>query len=81
MDHLCYICLVFVMLWGLLMSALWSPAGKGLPSLVSFMMFNCLFATFPCGVLGQVWCLIVSIPYHCPFYYFSSIHMYDPDMT
>ena len=27
-----------------------------------FMMFYCVFVTFPCGVLGQVWCVIVSIP-------------------
>ena len=24
--------------------------------------FNCVFVTFPCGILGQVWYLIVSIP-------------------
>ena len=26
------------------------------------MMFNCIFVNFPCGILGQVWYLIVSIP-------------------
>ena len=25
------------------------------------MMFNCIFGNFPCGILGQVWYLIVSI--------------------
>ena len=25
-------------------------------------MFDCVFVTFPCGILGQVWYLIVSIP-------------------
>ena len=25
-------------------------------------MFNCVFVTFPCGIPGQVWYLIVSIP-------------------
>ena len=25
-------------------------------------MFYCVFVTVPCGVLGQVWSLIVSIP-------------------
>ena len=25
----------------------------------------CCFVTFPCGILGQVWYLIVSIPDHC----------------
>ena len=28
MDHLCYLCLVFVMLLRLFIAALWSPAGK-----------------------------------------------------
>ena len=27
-----------------------------------FVMLNCDFVTFPCGILGQVWYLIVSIP-------------------
>ena len=30
MDHLCYLCLVFVMLSRLFIAALGSPAGKGL---------------------------------------------------
>ena len=29
-----------------------------------YVMFSCVFATFPYGVLGQVWYMIVSIPYH-----------------
>ena len=28
MDHLCYFCIVFVMLLRLLIAALWSPARK-----------------------------------------------------
>ena len=27
-----------------------------------YVMFSCVFDTFPCGVLGQVWYLIVLIP-------------------
>ena len=50
--------------------ALWSPAGKGLTSWLSFVMSNCEVVTFPIGVLGQVWCLIVSIPDLCPVSYF-----------
>ena len=34
------------------------------------MMFYCVFVTFPCGVLGQVWYLIVSIPDLCLLTYF-----------
>ena len=59
MDHLCYLCLVFVMLSRLFIAAVWSPAGKGLTSWLLFVMFNCVFVTFPCGILGQVWYLLV----------------------
>ena len=44
--------------------------GKGLTSLLSFVMFNCIFVTFPCGILGKVWYLIVSIPDLCHLSYF-----------
>ena len=49
----------------LFIAALWSPAGKGLTSLLSFVVFYFDFVTFPCGILGQVWYLIVSIPDLC----------------
>ena len=58
-DHLC---LVFVMLSRLFIAALWSPQGKGLTSWLLFVMFVVMFVTFPFGILGQVWHLIVSIP-------------------
>ena len=38
-------------------------------SWVSFVMFSCVFATFPCVILGQVWYLIVSIPDFCQLSY------------
>ena len=52
---------LFVMLSCLFIAALWSPAGKG-----------CLnvFCHFPCGILGQLWYLIVSIPDLCRLSYF-----------
>ena len=65
MDHLCYLCLAFAMLSRLFIAALWSPAGKGLTSLFLFVMFNCVFVTYPCGILGQLLYLIVSIRYLC----------------
>ena len=65
MDHLCFLCLVFAMLLLLFIAALWSPAGKKLTSWLLFVMFNCDFVTFPCGILGQVWHLAVSIPDLC----------------
>ena len=56
MDHLCYleVCLVFFMLSHLFIAALWSPAGKGLTSWFLFFMFNCVFVSSPCDILGQV---------------------------
>ena len=72
MDNLCYLCLVFVMLSRLFIAALWSPAGKGLTSWLLFVMFNCIFITFPCYILGQVWYLIVSIPDLCHLSYLYS---------
>ena len=50
------------MLSRLFIAALWPPAQKGLTSWLSFVMFNSVFITFPIGILGQVWYLIVSIP-------------------
>ena len=64
-DNLCYLCLVLVMLSCLFIAALWSTAGKGLTSWILFVILNCVFVTLPCGVLGQVWYLIVSIPDLC----------------
>ena len=66
MDHLCYLCLVFFMLSRHFIAALWSPAGKWL----FLVMFNCVSVTFPCGILGQVWYLFVSIPDPCSLSYF-----------
>ena len=69
MDHLCYLCLVFVMLSRLFIAALWSRAMKRLASWLLFVIFDCVFVTFPCGILGQVWYLIVSIPDLCRISY------------
>ena len=71
MDHSCYLCLEFVMLMRMFIAALLSPAGKRLTSWLSFVMFNCVFATLPCGILCQVWYLIVSIPDICHLSYFQ----------
>ena len=70
MDHLCYLCLVFVMLSRLFIAALWSPAGEGQTSWLLFVMSNCDFVTFPCGILGQVWYLIGLIPDLCQLSHF-----------
>ena len=52
----CFVMLSCTSVW----YALWSPAGKGLTSWLSFVMS--IIVTLSLGILGQVWCLIVSIP-------------------
>ena len=56
------------MLLHLFIAALWSLAGKGLTSGLLFVMSNCDYVTFPCGILGQVWYFILLIP---DLYYLS----------
>ena len=51
------------MLLRLFVAALWSPAGGDLLALVCDIYCGCV--TFACGVLGRMWCLIVSIPGLC----------------
>ena len=47
-DHFCYLCFMSVMLSCLFFAALWSPAGRGLASLVRDVFF--CFCCFP------MWC-------------------------
>ena len=63
MDHLCVLCLVFLMLLCLFIACCfvvtcWERAD--LLALVGDVY--CIFVTFPSGILGQVWYLIVSFP-------------------
>ena len=60
MDPFCYLCFTFafIMMSCLFLAALQSPALKRLLC----VMFPCVFVTFPYGVFGQVWYLVVSIP-------------------
>ena len=69
-DHLCYLCLVFVMLSRLVIAALWSAGGKELTAWLLFVMFNCVFVTLPCGILRQAWYLIVLFPDLCRLSFF-----------
>ena len=62
---LCFLCLCA----RLFIYALWSPAGKGLTSWLSFVVSICEFVTFP-----LVWSLIVSIPDLCTLTYFNSLN-------
>ena len=71
MDLLCYFCLVLLCFHArLFIIAMWSPAGKGLTFWLLFVMSNC-----DVGILGQVWCLIVSIPDLCLHSYFVLIYI------
>ena len=36
-----------------------------------YVLFYCVFVTFPCGVLGQVWWLVASVPDLCLLSYFA----------
>ena len=49
MDLLCFFCPVFAMplCASVYICALWSPAGKGLTSWLSFVVSNCEYVTFP----------------------------------
>ena len=72
MDLLCF-CSVLCLLClcaRLFICALWSPAGKGLTSWLSFVVSTVIFCHFPIGILGQAWYLIVSIPDLCTLTYF-----------
>ena len=64
---------------GLSIAALWSPAGKGLASWVLYVTFHFVSVPFPCGILGQVWYLIVSILDVCLLTYFNPFNQFKPN--
>ena len=66
MDHMYYLCLVFVMLSRLFIADLWSPEGKGLTSWLLFVMFIVILL-----LSHLVSYLIVSIPDPCCLFYFD----------
>ena len=71
MDLLCF-CLVLCLLClcaRLFICALWSPAGTGLTSWLSFVVSNCEFVTFPLVSWSGV-VFVVSIPDLCTLTYF-----------
>ena len=79
MNPFCYLCFVFVCHTVLfvpcsLVVTCWERAD--LLDLL-YVMFSCVFVTFPYGVLSQVWYLIVLIPDLCFLPYFlRPIHVY-----
>ena len=68
-DPSFYLCFVSVVLYCLFIAALWSPAWEG--RLVGDV--SCVLVTFPCGVPGKAWYLIVSIPDLCLLPNFHSV--------
>ena len=56
----------------LFMSCVCHAFAKGLTSWLLFVMFI-VFVTLPCGILGQVWYLVVSIPDLCRLSYFVTL--------
>ena len=60
----------------LFVCALRSPAGGGGGWPLGFRLWCLLWVCrFPVGVLGRVWCLIVSIPDLCTITYFSTLYL------
>ena len=63
---MCWLCLCA----RLFICALWSPAGNGLASWLSFVV-SAVSLSLSYWYPGQVWYLIVSIPDHCTLTYFD----------
>ena len=71
MDRLFYFCVVLLYFYvRLFVDALWSPAGKGLTSWLSFVMSICDIVTFPLVSWVRCSAMVVSIPDLCPLSYF-----------
>ena len=64
---LCYLCLVFVMLSRLFICWLVVTCWERADRLALVCDVYCVFVTFLCGFLGQVWYLNLSIPGLCRF--------------
>ena len=67
MDQLCFLCFSYFCGCSLL------PCGHllgGADLLALAGDVYCIFVTFPCGILGQVWYLIASFPDLCLLSYF-----------
>ena len=63
-----FVCLVFLILNVCSLLPCGHLAEKVLTSWLLLVMF---IVTFPCGILGQVWYLIVSFPDLCSLSYFG----------
>ena len=73
-DHFCNLCFMIVMLSYLFLEALslvtcWKNADF---LALLYVIFSCVFVTFPYDVLGHQWFLIVSIPDLCIHYFLTT---------
>ena len=68
-DHLCFLCLVFLMLSRLFIAALWSPAGKGLTSWLLLVMF--IVFLLVSNVVSWVRCGTSIVSWHLPSFLLS----------
>ena len=71
MHHLCFLCLVFLMLSRLFIAALWSPAGKGLTSWLLLVMYIVVLLLSHVVSWVKFWYLIVSLPDLCRLSFFN----------
>ena len=70
MFHVCH---AFLSIHCSLVVTCWERAG--LLALL-YVIFSCVVVTLPCGVLGQVWYLIVLIPDLCLLTYSNSMLLF-----
>ena len=65
MDHLCccVLCFSCLRVCSLMPCGHLLGVGAGLLALLCDVYY--IFVTFQCGILGQVWYLIISFPDHC----------------
>ena len=66
MSFMSCVCHAFASVHCCLVVTCWERAD--LLALVGYV--HCIFVTFPCGILGQVWYLIASFPDLCRLSYF-----------
>ena len=74
MDYLWYLCLVICHAFASVHCCLVVTCWERADLLALVCDVYCSFVTFPCGILGQMWYLIVSIPDlgHLSYFYYPN---------
>ena len=75
MLFMSYVCNAVASVHCCLVVTCWERADHWL----STVMFSCVHVTFPCGIMGQVWYLIGSIPNLCHLSYFNNNRIQGED--